>query len=601
MKKIIVSLFVSVVFILSLASPVMSQNCPGVNSPKDNHLYLYFSSITDNLFPEWGAPDLNTSPLTAFNVADLGTGIGTTAQLRQRIFEVVVQDYCEFNVQVHLMTNWILPTVSNWQVVGIGSDSETVTIGGSTGVLFGIAQAVDFNDNDPQDYARVYGDSFALAYPATFSGANSTLNRWANAIGGTATHEAGHNYGLAHNDANPRPGTIEDSANHHIMATGSSGLTGEQRASLNRHFGDIEYSILAHNLGLSIKTLHNWDFINPNDENACSLRIKILSTATSLTINWFYDGIMSPWTNPTITPAGFTEVYHGTTYNVFYLDFSDPHAWGPNQTPGVVPPATTFHVGATFSQTNPVIVKEATLYDCHNGDELPLHPRLSGYDNGSIDFASGDLRVRFFNARADNPLILRNLTVMRVPRMININTMMANQRPMDMFDMPINVISTTRYDQDIILKDQVQVRVANLTDRRFVDNTYTSSRDCTIGFIPPMDGTMDVSEGEIDYCMNGTALSLFPSSYIYVTATVVDPEAYYWNPKEKRFVHGPLENQIFFQISGFVPDFNENGIDDLLDIRNETSTDKNKNGIPDEVEEKLREMQGSSTSHLIKQ
>jgi len=34
-----------------------------------------------------------------------------------------------------------------------------------------------------------------------------------------------------------------------------------------------------------------------------------------------------------------------------------------------------------------------------------------------------------------------------------------------------------------------------------------------------------------------------------------------------------------------VPDFNENGIDDLIDIREGTSTDKNGNGIPDEVDQ----------------
>jgi hypothetical protein len=33
-------------------------------------------------------------------VADLDPGIGSTNQLRNRIFDVVTDDYCEFNVEV---------------------------------------------------------------------------------------------------------------------------------------------------------------------------------------------------------------------------------------------------------------------------------------------------------------------------------------------------------------------------------------------------------------------------------------------------------------------------------------------------------------------
>ena len=107
--------------------------------------------------------------------------------------------------------------------------------------------------------------------------------------------------------------------------------------------------------------------------------------------------------------------------------------------------------------------------------------------------------------------------------------------------------------------------------------------DCEPGVIP---GSSDIDRGELVYCPDGNALSLFPSTYIYVTATVVDPEATYWDPVQGEFIEGPLESKIFYQFAGFKPDLNNNGVDDLIDIRTETSVDENDNGIPDEVEEK---------------
>jgi hypothetical protein len=82
-------------------------------------------------------------------------------------------------------------------MVAIGSDTN----GNSSGVLFGQAEAVDTGDADVVDHSRVWAGSYG-AYCGTpggqLDGANNTLDRWAYGIGGTAAHEAGHNYGLAH-------------------------------------------------------------------------------------------------------------------------------------------------------------------------------------------------------------------------------------------------------------------------------------------------------------------------------------------------------------------------------------------------------------------
>jgi hypothetical protein len=99
-----------------------------------------------------------------------------------------------------------------------------------------------------------------------------------------------------------------------------------------------------------------------------------------------------------------------------------------------------------------------------------------------------------------------------------------------------------------------------------------------------MSGAGDTATGEVSYCHKGTALSLFPATYTYVTATVVEPNAKQWDPQQNKFVYGPLESRVFYQFAGMVPDFNRNGVDDLLDIRTGASRDRNVNGVPDEAE-----------------
>ena len=90
---------VSITFILfPNQSKAALSNCPESSNPRST-LHLYFPTSSDNCFPEYGTPyGISTSPANPFNVVDLDSGIGT---------------------------------------------------------LFGIAQDVDINDNDSQDYSRV--------------------------------------------------------------------------------------------------------------------------------------------------------------------------------------------------------------------------------------------------------------------------------------------------------------------------------------------------------------------------------------------------------------------------------------------------------------
>lgn len=555
----------------------VSVNPRSASTNHRNTLYLYFPTSADSTFPDYSGYGADTSPLDPFDVADLDGGIGTTSQLRQRIGELVAIDYWEFDVDVISTTTAPNPTEDRWQIAGIGSDADTTSWGSN---LFGEAQDVDIGDNDAQDYARIWAGSFLAEYGGTgeaLEGIDSTLERWATAIAGTVSHEAAHNYGSSHSDSAPRPGSAEDAQNNHILATGSTGLTGEQRAGLDRHFSDTSYEILGYNLGLNVKTVYNWDFFNPNDEDAYGMIIKILSEASSLTVDWAFLGSLCPWDTPTITAMGTTEVFQGDTYNVYELEFGTAKSWS-GGSPGIVPPAAEFHSGAGFSEPDPIIVTETTLLD-NTGGELPLSPRVFGFDTGEVDMNTGLFMLRLVNP-LPGLLILRDFRWFFIPRLIDIETMVKNTIPMGLNGLPISNITSQSLQKDFQIEEDFHIMIANLTSDRSVDNEYN----------PELCGQnstdiLDTTEGEIEYCLNGTALSLFPSTYIYVTATVVDANATFWDDGQQAFVNGEKEYNVFYQFAGFIPDFNDNGVDDLLDIRQGISEDLNQNGIPDEAEE----------------
>lgn len=573
--------------VLSIPAPSAAQiTCPTgalstSSNPKNSKLFLWFPTTAQASYPEHGTTGVATSPLAAFNVNDLDSSIGTTAQLRNRIFELVTDDYCEFSVEVIQTTTTPPQTDPRWQIVGVGSD-------GTGSGLFGEAQAVDTNNADPQDFARVWADTFGEEFAGAggaLNSTNSTLERWATAIAHTTAHEAGHNYGAAHGDSAPRTG--EDQQNNHIMATGSTGLTGAIRAGRNRHFSDREYETLAHAVGLNAKTLWNWDFVNPNSTDANRLVLKILSSAPSLTIAWSYNGTLSPWTSPTVTNTGTTETFQGTNYNVYQLEFAAAKSWSGGAN-GIAPAGVKFHVGASFAQSNPIVVAEAKLFN--GSTALPLFPRIFGFDAGSTDLASGDFNIRVFNLQPiRGPLILRRLELVRVPRMIDLETMVDGGQLRGLNKVPLTAQAEVIVDRETVVKKILPIRIGNLAGPRTLDVTY-GPEDCPKGSIGKRPRRLqlvaptDSNRTELKYCRRGTDLSLFPATYSYLIATVIDPQAKVWNRELKRFTTGPLELKTFYQIAGFKPDFNKNGIDDLLDIRSRKSMDQNRNGIPDEAE-----------------
>lgn len=574
----------AVVAALVLSSTAGAQICPAgaLAKPKSSALYLVYTSSDDATFPEFGGTGPATSPLADFDIAELDGSIGTEAQLRNRVQELVEDGYCEFDVEVKTVAAASVPTPTEtrWQIVGIGSDDS------GTG-LVGRAQAVDTGDADAQDYARFWVAALGTFAGSELTGANSTLDRWAVGMANLIAHESGHNYGAAHGHGVAVAG--EDATINHYMTNPALGATGSSVIDSFNHFSDTSYEILGHNIGLNIKTLSNWDFTNPNSSNADSLTLTLLSQAANLTIGWFYNGNLSPWTSPAIVKTGGTQTFRGENYNVYELRFTTAKSWS-GGADGIAPPGVKFHVGTSFLESDAVIVYETTLHA--GGADLPLKPRMFGYDAGTA--FDGSFALTFFNPTPEQGfLVLQDLQVLFVPRMVNIESMISGAEPVGMNGQPVEAFRrvaplqrAAQGNSARIGDEPLRLEVARLIDQRHVDIFY-DPEDCpdqedsepgqivTPGFGDPLSP---------DYCQDGTALSLFPATYTYVIATVVDPNANHWDPGTGDFVVGPLESKLFFQVAGIVPDMNGNGVDDLLDIRDGTSVDENGNGVPDEAE-----------------
>jgi hypothetical protein len=571
------------------------QECShgATTSVKGNSLFLYFPTASDSSF-ESSISGVTTSPLEPFDVADLDSGVGTTTQLRDRVIEIVTEDFCEFNVDVNDSTTAPSTTgIARWQIVGIGSDSKLL----GTNNLFGISSlGANTNDADAQDYTRVWAASFDDAYGGAggaLNGTNSTLERWARAIGSTTSHEVAHNYGVTHCAAGPLTG--EDGPTNHIMNTGNVAgqgcsytdtVDGFDRAGNRRHFSDQGYEVLAHNIGLNIMTVYNWDFINPNAENAHELEITLLSSASSLSLSTWWNGSRSPWRDPTISSVcSNCETFQGTSYNKFVLDFSVDKSWT-GGADGVVPGGAEFHIGAGFAESDLVIVWDTKLKDA-SGSDLTLHPRMAGFDRGAADLSSGDFAMAMFNTdSAAGDLTISDLSIQFLPRLLGIDSMVVGAEMWDVRGIPVKPHGSCdprrcQPRRDFKLGTSRKFHLGNLTDDRFVDIIHDAT-DCDLGAVTVVGA--DMEGASLKYCMEGNSLSLFPSTSVYVTATIVDPEARYYDREAEAYVNGPLESKVFYQFVGMVPDFNDNGVDDLIDIREGTSVDRNENGVVDEAE-----------------
>jgi hypothetical protein len=559
----------------ALAAPACPISYGTTDDAKPNKVYLYFPTAVDTMFPFQPG-----GSVAAFNIANLSSYTGTAVALRNAVFDVVADDYCEFNVQVRQTTAWppsgTLPARRN--VVAVGTDTNTAA--------FGQAQAVDTGDPTLVDYSREWTGTYQFAFGGAggaLNGANSTLERWARSIGGSAAHEAGHNYGLAHSD----DATItagEDALTRHVMPDGGL-LDGEARAGYRRHFSDRTFSILASNVGLSIQTMHNWDLTNPNAQVGRRLRMDFLSPNPAVILSWSWGGASSPWLNPTVSGPIGTTTFKGVTYNRFRIEWSTPNPAWPGGA-GQVPGGAEFHIGATFSgvdfnQPDPIIITQIQLLD-GGGNPLALQPRLPGYDAGTLDATDGAFSIDFANLNNSAPFILRNVVVRELPRVLSINAMRRNvKRLVDWTGRSFPAWPKTerlvlRESKPLRRGQDISITVARLAQSRHVFERIGKNCEGQDNRIP--------NRRDVSRCRPGISVGLFPATTLYLTATVIDPRAKHWDPRAKKFVVGPLASYVFYQLGGRHPDLNRNHIDDLIDIATKNSADRNHDGVPDEAQ-----------------
>ncbi|MEA2989810.1 MAG: hypothetical protein QOG83_2521 [Alphaproteobacteria bacterium] len=525
----------------ALAAPTCPINYGARADAKPNKLYLYFPDVTVNpgvdpaIFPPYGFdPDGKWLPLPAFDTSGLRAYSGTAAQLVDAVRDVVSDIYCEFNVQV-ITTRTPPPTTADRRnVIGIGPDlKDGRPCKHPQGPLFGQSNTAggDPGDSRPMDFARIWAGSYNC------SDIDLQLAGWANSIGGSAAHEAAHNYGLSHADGNEYLTTGEDDFRHHLMKEGSKYRAAERASP--RHFSDFETSVLARQVGLAMDTMWTWDFINPNVEAAATLRMELLSTQTDLILSWVFAGATSPWINPVLSGPSGTRTIKGTQYQVYQIEWSVGNEQWSVGPPGKVPQNKNFQIGGTFSPVgkdrrvcdpslcgdpDAVIISDVRLFDA-NVQALPQRPHWLGFDAGTFD--DGDLNIRFVNFH-DRPLILRDVVVQDLPRVMSINAMMRNAPIRDIFGREFDAwkrAAPLAQPTTIQPGEELAVAVAKRSQGRHV-SVQRREGACR--------GT---GAGRGLNCHAGiTVDDLFPATTMYITATVVDPAG--------------LETRLFYQIAG---------------------------------------------------
>ena len=606
MRPRIISTFALVVG--SVTTGVALGQCPSWRDDDDktNEILLIFPpSYAPGPVQAW---DGNTyTKVVPFAVADLVLETAATEdEMIASIANAMRDDYCEFDVKVSSMETIYSTSLQmpHRQIVAITSGEDPEEDPGMmdpTYELYGLSGCAEPPSVTCPDVASK-DERFARVWAAGcewhcnesgltgLSGPNSTVERWTNCIAGTASHEAGHIFGLYHEDAfYPKAG--EDYYDD-LMASGAPPgctmagcpLLCEKRASTNRRFNDKSYEVLATYVGLCEQTLSNWDFINPNSEEAHSLEVEVLSLAKPVRSD-YYNGSLSPWTDPQVLdpdPLDPKRTVGGVEYDIYRVRWSTPKGWD-NGMDGKVPGDTPFHVGIAFSSTTPFLVGKARLFNTTmSPPKLPLAPRMLGYDKGPAPADASSFMVTFTNTDPDSEsLCIEGLTVRFLPRLAAIDSMV-----IELEDTPltrdgslitIHGPALSFPDDPMIPKclsfgESISFPIRSMSDPRFLD-------------VPATEGFPgDAGEGspQVTYTPRGRVVGLFPSTYVYVTATIVDAET-------------ELESNLFFQFAGSRPDCNRNDVDDFLDIASDASLDMDEDGVLDECERPFHRGDPNST------
>ena len=185
------------------------------------------------------------------------------------------------------------------------------------------------------------------------------------------------------------------------------------------------------------------------------------------------------------------------------------------------------------------VITDTYLTDA-NGDRLPLRPRTISYGAGDAD-ESGTYSVPIAND-SDETVIVRNLRFRLVPRMIDPLSLSIEDgnNPLTTDGLIVNILEDIEIPGDIILEPNAvaSFAIGNIND------WYAARLGGGGG------SGEDGSGDDPNYPPSDVYREMFPSTYIYGTATVIVANQQVWDPDSEQFVITDLETEVFFQLAG---------------------------------------------------
>ena len=193
-----------------------------------------------------------------------------------------------------------------------------------------------------------------------------------------------------------------------------------------------------------------------------------------------------------------------------------------------------------------------------SSNPLVLHPRLAGYDAGTLDSVSGDFSVHFFAPAGGAALQLQSARIYQLPRVAAIESMVGEGQPLTRDQTAIRPWIVTECAPST-LRDAATCTIANIAQAPHVQVIHRLGdpgvSDCNQRGKAPTTGNTRSQDrvNALDYegpICAGTTQDPFPSTTVYIIAKFVDPAAKHYDPVSKTYVVGPVVSTVYYQFAG---------------------------------------------------